>query len=288
MDLQTRKAKAESLKGREVRTVPVTGFEVRDTGDGLLTMEGWASITEETIKRGAFGATLRETPDVQLLINHDGLPLARTAGPTRQVAASGLLTLSEDDKGLRVAAKLNPDDPDVQRLMPKVSAGLVDQMSFGFRVKRQTWDEDYENRDIEQVDLDRGDVSIVNQGANPATSFSLRSLLSSNIDPGELEAMRGDLDRLLYPTRRSAVELVDMLTELRAGKAFSDANMAVLKDCLSRVADADDAVDAVLINLSTLIGVPNPDTDKQRAAPDLDYFRALAHASRLRGRSTAA
>lgn len=295
LTLEQRKAKAESLKGREVRTVAVHDFEVREDADGLLTMDGWASVTErsydmgyyqETIKRGAFGKTLRESPDVQLLINHDGLPLARTRdSANRPIVGAGSLALSEDDQGLRVAARLDPADPDVMRLMPKVSRGLVDQMSFGFRVTRQTWDEDYENRDIAEVNIDRGDVSIVNQGANPATSFSLRSLLAGDIDPGELEAMRGDLTRLLYPTRHNVDALTAVFADIRAGKQFSDANMAVLKDCLSRVADADDAVDQVLVNLSALIGVPNPDSD---AARSLDIYRARAHASALRGRSSAA
>lgn len=294
LTLEQRKAKAESLKGREVRTVPVHGFEVREDSDGLLTMEGWASVTErsydmgyyqETIKRGAFVKTLGEQPDVQLLINHDGLPIARTSGPTRQIGPTGALTLTEDDKGLRVAARLDPADLDVQRLMPKVRTGLVDQMSFGFRVTRQSWDEDWENREIAEVNIDRGDVSIVNQGANPHTSFSLRSLLANDIDPGELEAMRGDLVRLLYPTRHNVDALTAVFADIRAGKQFSDANMAVLKDCLSRVADADDAVDQVLVNLSALIGVPNPDSD---AARSLDIYRARAHASALRGRRSAA
>ena len=47
-------------------------------------------------------------------------------------------------------------------------------MSFAFRVVRQTWDENYENREITEININRGDVSIVNQGANPATSFSMR------------------------------------------------------------------------------------------------------------------
>lgn len=289
MDRELRKAKAEQLKGREVRTVPVEGFEMRDEGDGLVTVEGWASVTErsydmgyyqETIKRGAFGKTLRESPDVQLLINHAGLPLARTAGPDRPIGPAGLLTLSEDDKGLHFRGKLSPDDMDVKHLRSK-PAGVIDQCSFGFRVTRQTWDESYENRDILEVNLNRGDVSIVNQGANPTTSFSMRSLLTA--DPGEIEAMRPELTRLLYPTTYSYTQLSGMLSELRAGKAFSDANLSVLKDCLSRVADADDAVDQVLVDLSTLIGVPNPDSDVARSH-DLDLYRALAHASALRAR----
>ncbi len=175
MDVLERKKLAESLRGREVRRVPVSGLELREGADGTLTMEGWASVTEreydmgyytEVVKRGAFAKTLGEAPDVQLLLNHEGLPLARTV--------SGTLQLQEDSRGLHVNASLSPDDPDVQRLAPKVKRGDIDQMSFAFRAVRQEWDDEYTNRQLLEVNIDRGDVSIVNQGANPATSFSLR------------------------------------------------------------------------------------------------------------------
>lgn len=178
IDLAKRKAFADQMRRGspfERRRVSTAGIEVRDLGDGGLSMSGYASVTElaydmgyyqETIKRGAFGKTLSESPDVQLLLNHEGLPMARTL--------SGNLRLSEDERGLKVDADLDPNDLDVQRLLPKVQRGDIDQMSFAFRVTRQTWDEEYTRREIAEVNLNRGDVSIVNQGANPATSFSLR------------------------------------------------------------------------------------------------------------------
>lgn len=184
MDLATRQAKADQLKGRECRRVNVSGMELRDV-DGSLNLDGWASVVEttydmgwydETIRRGAFTKTLSESPDVQLLMNHEGLPLARTI--------SGTLTLAEDVRGLHVSANLDPNDPDVQRLAPKVARGDLDQMSFAFRVIKQQWtwvedeslggDSERDKREIIEVNIDRGDVSVVNQGANPSTSFSLR------------------------------------------------------------------------------------------------------------------
>ena len=49
-------------------------------------------------------------------------------------------------------------------------------MSFGFRVIRQDWSPDFTQRDISEVSLNKGDVSVVNYGANPATAgASLRS-----------------------------------------------------------------------------------------------------------------
>src|ERR1700693_4296511 len=169
-----RKEMAQSLRGRETRVFPAAGLEVRES-NGSLGLSGWASVTnraydmgvfKETIRAGAFTKTLSEGPDVQLLMNHEGLPLARTV--------SGTLRLVEDDRGLKVDADLNPDDPDVQRLMPKVQRGDISAMSFGLRVTRQDWADDYENLEIAEVNIDRGDVSVVNQGANPHAAFSMR------------------------------------------------------------------------------------------------------------------
>ncbi len=57
----------------------------------------------EVIRPKAFARTLGENPDVSLLVNHSGAPLARST--------SGTLTLREDARGLRFAAQLEPDGP---------------------------------------------------------------------------------------------------------------------------------------------------------------------------------
>jgi HK97 family phage prohead protease len=80
---------------------------------------------------GAFAATLAKKPDVRLLINHDGLPLARTT--------SGTLKLREDKRGLHFEAELDATDPDVQRILPKVQRGDLSQMSFAFRTIKDAW-----------------------------------------------------------------------------------------------------------------------------------------------------
>ncbi len=128
--------------------------------------KGW----NEIIKRGAFTKTLAEGADVRLLINHDGLPLARTK--------SGTLHLQQDDHGLRVDAELDARDPDVQRLQYKMQRGDVSEMSFAFRTIRQEWTGDnQENRELSELSLDGGDVSIVTYPANlHGTVAALRSM----------------------------------------------------------------------------------------------------------------
>lgn len=156
------------------RRMAVSDLEFRDGGDGL-TLSGYASTFNqpydmgwytETVDAKAFRTTLGRKPDVRLLINHDGLPLARTT--------SGTLDLETDARGLRVTARLDPADPDVQRLAPKMARGDMNQMSFGFRTISDMWEEDMSKRTLRELDLNNGDVSVVTYPANPNTAVGLR------------------------------------------------------------------------------------------------------------------
>jgi hypothetical protein len=64
-------------------------------------------------------------------------------------------------------------------------------MSFAFRTIRQEWNDDESERRLLEVSLDRGDVSIVTNGAQPATTSTLRGLpdvldVLANLDDEEL------------------------------------------------------------------------------------------------------
>lgn len=182
---QLRSAREEMRGVREIRRMPSTGFEIREvpsgTGGVHLLCAGYASITctaaddntnayemedaygpwTESIMRGAFRKTLAEGADVAFLVNHSGLTMARTK--------PGTLQLAEDMTGLHYEARLNPERPDVQLLRAAIEDGAIDESSFAFRVVRQRWSEDYMRRWIQEVNLDKGDVSPVNYGANPHT-----------------------------------------------------------------------------------------------------------------------
>jgi len=117
---------------------------------------------------------------VHLLVNHEGLPLARTK--------SGTLDLSTDPKGLRVLARLERNDPDVAALAPKLRRGDMDEMSFAFRTVRQEWNGDETVRRLLEVNIHKGDVSVVNFGANDETSVQLRQLTDAIALFSDLEA----------------------------------------------------------------------------------------------------
>lgn len=154
------------------------------TGDQpeVLEYDGYASVVEapytmydmfgpytEVVSAEAFDETLnRADLDVPLVIAHD---------QTRRIArtTTGTLDLSRDDTGLRVRAELDPADPDVSYIGSKLRSGLIDEMSFAFRIDSGRWSPDYTEFRIEKVDLHRGDVAIVGWGANPATSGGVRA-----------------------------------------------------------------------------------------------------------------
>lgn len=150
--------------------------EIRQDDDGIL-VEGYAAVFDEEadiggqflerIARGAFSEAIGRD-DVVFLINHDGLPLARTR--------SGTLELIEDERGLKIKTRLDPSDPDVARITGKMKRGDLDKMSFAFWPETQEWDEsgDVPVRTIVKASLH--DVSIVTTPAYDGTEIGLRSL----------------------------------------------------------------------------------------------------------------
>lgn len=159
-------------------------FEVRAKADGTggtrYELEGYASIYDtpyemwdwcgaymETVAAGAGAKTLAENPDVVLVLNHEGMPMARTK--------AGSLELTEDSTGLHMRAPNLPGGLTVVRdVVLAVEEGLLDEMSFAFRILRWKWSPDYTQFDITEYSIHRGDVSVVTFGANPATTVDLR------------------------------------------------------------------------------------------------------------------
>jgi HK97 family phage prohead protease len=124
---------------------------------------GWS----ETIAKGAATKSLAERDDVRFLVNHDGLPLARTK--------SGTMNLSADDLGLLVEVpSLDMTNPECVELCSAIDRGDVDEMSFAFQVMREEWSGDYTQRRI--LELRLFDVSAVTFPANPATIIGARNM----------------------------------------------------------------------------------------------------------------
>lgn len=203
------------MKKIERRTFTVSDVETRTADDGTLRLSGYGAVFnessvplpfKETIAPGAFRKTLSETPDVRLLVNHEGLPLARTK--------NGTLTLSEDAKGLHFEAVL-ADTQEARDIHALVTRGDVDQMSFAFRVIRQSWSEDRSMRTLTEVSLADGDVSVVTYPAYPTTTVEARQAIidaleeARTLEATDLLALKEAID-----SARSAIDtLIEAQTE---------------------------------------------------------------------------
>jgi HK97 family phage prohead protease len=192
LDGYTRTEDGLDTPEKEVRRVHK--LELRtDEVSGLPVLEGYATVYDyrydigdpastgftEVVSRGAAAKSAQEA-DVRLLINHDGLPLARTR--------SGTLELLSDEVGLRVSATLDPSNPSAAETISAMERGDVDQMSLAFRVLRQNYDSKTNVRTIQEMKL--YDVSVVTFPANPATVVKLRNNTSADVEDAKLIAGR--------------------------------------------------------------------------------------------------
>jgi HK97 family phage prohead protease len=300
-------ARAERPADLQRRNVPFKGVELRAAPDGTggdsLTFGGYACVTEvgyemqdwlgpytEVVRAGSFAKTLSENADVPFLVNHGGLTLARTK--------SGTMQLAEDDTGLHVEAKLDPASPHVAALRSAMDRGDVDEMSFAFWVTRQQWSPDYDQRDILEVNLNKGDVSVVNYGANPSTAGAQ---LNARELTGYLERLGEDERRSVFERLAAQFETPTVVlatraqqiawaqtraAELREGATLSADTLSTLQEVLDLVASADTSVDEAQVVLSDLMGVPNPDDEPdddaaQENGADLDFYERRARALAL-------
>ena len=236
------------------RMVTEGDLEIRTAGKSI-EIEGHASTFNqpynmgwytETVAPGAFSRTLGRNPDVTLLVNHDGLPLARTGTP----AKPGTLDLAEDESGLYMRATLDASDPDVMRLVPKMQRGDLRQMSFAFGLTDggDEWSDDYTSRTMRHLNLEGGDVSVVTHPANPNATVVMRSKMLE--DPDRLRFMyqtlaeSGDPTTVVARQMRSVLENIKIEDETLEGVLASLSNFGSV--LIEQREEPDDAAKAAL------------------------------------------
>jgi HK97 family phage prohead protease len=157
-------------------------------GDGN-TLVGYAAVFDspseplpfkETVMRGAFAKTLKDGADVRLLIDHEGVPLARTK--------SGTMKLMEDERGLKVEAELDPTNPDAARVLSAMRRGDLSQMSFAFDAVRDSWSANGQERELQEVRL--YDVSVVTFPAYEETIAEVRRLCEQPVSTMKATSLR--------------------------------------------------------------------------------------------------
>jgi HK97 family phage prohead protease len=171
------KARREPATGQQLRAEP----EMRNGKQMLHTFGYFTAYNQpypmwddfgayhELTARGSGAATLARKPDLGFLINHTGVTMARTK--------TGTLLLREDDHGGYHDAWMNLERGDVRDLKAAIEDGDIDEMSFAFYIPDGAglWSDDFTTFEIRSYDLERGDVSAVNYGANPYTDIAARS-----------------------------------------------------------------------------------------------------------------
>jgi uncharacterized protein len=207
----------------ETRIFEADGFEIREDGEGMH-LEGYAALFNsrsenlggftETIAPGAFRTSLKSRNDIKFLWNHES---GAVLGSTR----AGTLSLTEDDKGLRVSATL-PNTTHGRDAAELVRRGDVTGFSFGFSLPTRggdSWNDDGTERVLKSVRL--FEVSLTPFPAYQQTNGTA--------------TVRG-LDKLAKRANVDADALADALLKLEQGEEITSDDRAIVDRVLDELA----------------------------------------------------
>jgi hypothetical protein len=181
-----------------------------------MVLEGYAAVfnTEtqignirERIEPGAFGEAIKQ--DVRFLLNHDGVPFARSS--------NGSLQLQEDEQGLHYRAELL-DTQAGRDLYAMVARGDLNESSFAFTIADESWEDDL--RTIRSVG-NLYDVSVTTYGAYSQTSAEARKKAEAQPEQKESainEDIREESPKLQKQVRRMKNYSLNDLQALREQK----------------------------------------------------------------------
>jgi HK97 family phage prohead protease len=223
------RAKGEALSKLETRIVEVDKFEIREDADGMR-LEGYAALFNsrsenlggftETINPGAFRSSLKSRNDVKLLWNHDS---GAVMGSTR----AGTLTLTEDERGLKVSATL-PDTTYGRDARELVRRGDVTGFSFGFSMPARggdEWNSDGTERVLKSVRLHEVSVGVAFP-AYPETNGTA--------------TVRG-LDKIAQRANVDADALADALLKIENGEDITTDDRTLLQTVINELAPEPEA-----------------------------------------------
>jgi HK97 family phage prohead protease len=194
-----------------------------------MTLSGYAALFNsrsenlggftEQIAPGAFTRSLKSRNDIKLLWNHD---TGAVMGSTR----AGTLTLSEDERGLKVEANL-PNTTHGRDAKELIKRGDVSGFSFGFTIPGRggdEWNGEGTERTLKSVRLH--EVSLVAFPAYPATNGTAQ--------------VRG-LDKLAKRAEVDADALADALMKLEQGEEISTDDRNLLTKVIDSVSPQAEA-----------------------------------------------
>jgi HK97 family phage prohead protease len=141
----------------------ISGFAIRYNSETVIANE-----FRERIAPGALTRTLKENPDVVMILAHDsGRILGRVS--------AGTLSLREDRAGLYFSLQVDPTTPEGQTALGTVGRQDVKGCSFGMRVRAETWNDGGDRLPLRTItDLDLYELTLTGFPAYESTSASLR------------------------------------------------------------------------------------------------------------------
>jgi hypothetical protein len=119
------------------------------------------------------------------------------------------MQLVEDERGLKVTAQL-PNTTRGRDIAELLRTKVIDSMSFGFNVIKDSWSRDGQTRTLESVRL--FEVSVVSFPAYEATTAQVRSAQTINPD-----------------------QLADALLKLESGEELDEANATLITDVVNKL-----------------------------------------------------
>lgn len=162
--ITTRRRRQELVEART--STPALTVAYRD--DGSVRLDGYIAVYDEPypvaggpdargwteiVTPGAAARSVDHGADVRLMLNGEGMPLARSK------ADPPTLVLRSDDYGVHLSATLDADAQQCEDVVLAVQRGDDVAVQVGFEVIRQRWDVDHQSRTVEEMRLH--DVNLV-------------------------------------------------------------------------------------------------------------------------------
>ena len=174
-------------------------FELKEIDDSGQ-FEGYASVFDvvdhgnDIVEKGAFKKTLQEKKEFPLLYDHD----------PREVL--GVIEAEEDQKGLRVLAKLNLNVQRAREAYELLKQKAIKGLSIGYDAIKEAWDKDV--RRLKELKL--WEISLVTFPMNEMASVT------------GVKALEDSLSKV--------IQFAD--DEQKAGRKISSSNMKLIKQAI--------------------------------------------------------
>jgi HK97 family phage prohead protease len=192
----------------ESKSKKISGYAARFAPCRSQDLGGWY----EEVDPKAFAKCLATNPDVRALWNHSA---DHVLGRTK----SGTLQLGVTSEGLRYSIE-PPDTQTAKDLMISLERGDVDQASFGFVTRKDSWKEELDGTIVRTLlEVDLFDVSPTTFGAYTDASSQVRSLFPDDKGhiPTEIQAKIAEVRSLGTSAEHSSAAK----TEKRYSKIMS-------------------------------------------------------------------